>query len=154
MFECRMVEGGVLKKIVEAMLGLVDTGTLSSNEDGVTMQAMDSSHVSLVNLQLDSDGFDLFRCDRPHDLGLKMENLNKVLKCAEPSDTITIKHQEGEDKCVLMFESEAQDRISDFGLKLMDIEGEVGFSSGLEATYTRSCVGNKRVGGVPTVWQP
>lgn len=36
------------------------------------MQAMDSSHVSLVALQLNREGFDAFRCDRNISLGLNL----------------------------------------------------------------------------------
>ena len=37
---------------------------------GVSMQAMDSSHVSLVSLELKADGFEPYRCDKNITLGL------------------------------------------------------------------------------------
>ncbi len=85
---------------------------------------MDSSHVSLVAVSLKADGFDHFRCDRPTILGINTTNLGKILKCAGNEDVITIKNEEGTDGLSMVFESPTQERISDFELKLMDIESE------------------------------
>jgi hypothetical protein len=46
------------------------------------MQAMDGSHVCLVVLDLKSDGFEQYRCDRPMSMGVNVANLLKALKCA------------------------------------------------------------------------
>ena len=52
---------------------------------------MDSSHVSLCAVALRADGFDHFRCDRNISLGFNSGNLGKILKCADNSDSITLK---------------------------------------------------------------
>lgn len=85
---------------------------------------MDSSHVSLCSVQLKAEGFDHFRCDKPTILGINTVNLSKILKCAGNDDVITIRNEEGTDGLVMVFESPSQERISDFELKLMDIESE------------------------------
>lgn len=72
MFEARIQEGATLKKVVEAIKDLVENGNLECSDKGITLQAMDSSHVSLVALQLKSEGFDNYRCDRNISLGLNM----------------------------------------------------------------------------------
>lgn len=74
---------------------------------------MDSSHVSLVALKLNAEGFDRFRCDKKTALGLNLGSLSKVLKCAGNDDVITIKCEDGGDDLNLMFESSGQDRISE-----------------------------------------
>ena len=53
--------GSLFKKIVESIRELVTDANLECNESGISMQAMDSSHVSLCALQLKSEGFDHFR---------------------------------------------------------------------------------------------
>jgi hypothetical protein len=52
---------------------------------------MDSSHVSLISLKLNAEGFDRYRCDRNVSLGLNLASLSKILKCAGNDDTITMK---------------------------------------------------------------
>jgi proliferating cell nuclear antigen len=88
------------------------------------MQAMDSSHVSLVAVQLRKEGFDFYRCDRPTSLGINLQSFSKILKCSGNDDVVTLKAEENGDTLQLVFESPTQDRISDFDLKLMDIDSE------------------------------
>ena len=85
---------------------------------------MDSSHVSLCSLQLRPDMFDHFRCDRGLSLGLNLGNMAKILKCSGNDDMITLKTEDDADALTFMFENPNQDRISDFELKLMDIDSE------------------------------
>jgi proliferating cell nuclear antigen len=89
-----------------------------------TVQAMDSSHVSLCALILKAEGFDSYRCDKAFTLGVNTPNLAKILKCAGNDDIVLLKCEEETDTLTLVFESPAQDRISDFDFKLMDIESE------------------------------
>eukprot|EP00600_Ochromonadales_sp_CCMP1393_P004923 CAMPEP_0174969952 /NCGR_PEP_ID=MMETSP0004_2-20121128/9074_1 /TAXON_ID=420556 /ORGANISM="Ochromonas sp., Strain CCMP1393" /LENGTH=258 /DNA_ID=CAMNT_0016219551 /DNA_START=29 /DNA_END=805 /DNA_ORIENTATION=+ len=124
MFEAKILQGSTLKKIIEAIRELVTDANLDCNERGITMQAMDSSHVSLCAVVLKSEGFDHYRCDKAFALGVNTPNLGKILKCAGNDDTVTLKCEEETDTLTLQFASPAQDRISDFDFKLMDIESE------------------------------
>lgn len=45
---------------------------------GISLQAMDSSHVSLVSLLLRSDGFEPYRCDHTINLGINIASMAKV----------------------------------------------------------------------------
>jgi len=85
---------------------------------------MDSSHVSLCALTMRAEGFDHYRCDKPKSLGINTLNLSKILKCAANEDVITLKAEEGVDSLSLLFESQNQEKISEFDLKLMDIDAE------------------------------
>lgn len=124
MYEARLIQGSLLKMIIESVRELVTDANLDCSESGISMQAMDSSHVSLCALMIRSDGFDHYRCDRSLSLGLSMANISKILKCAGNQDTVTLKAEDTADSLTIMFESPNQDRISDFELKLMDIDSE------------------------------
>jgi len=113
-----------LKRIMTALQDLVDSANFDCSSTGITLQAMDSSHVALVTLMLKDEGFDHFRCDRNLSLGVSFTALGKVLKCAGNDDVITIKCKEQADSVQFMFESPKQTRISHFSLKLMDIDSE------------------------------
>lgn len=114
----------MLKKITEAMKDLVTEANFDCSSTGISLQAMDSSHVSLVALLLRAEGFDHFRCDRNISLGINLTNMGKVLKCCNNDDIVTLKSDDQADTMTFMFENTAQDRISDFELKLMDIDSE------------------------------
>ena len=124
MFEARISQGSLLKGIVDAMKDLVTDANIDVNASGMTMQAMDSSHVSLCALLLRCDGFEHFRCDRNMSLGVSLKSLGTILKCADAKDTITLKADEKNDNLHMVFENGEADRVSDFEMKLMDIDSE------------------------------
>jgi proliferating cell nuclear antigen len=120
----RLIEGHILKKLIDSMKDLVTDANFDCNSEGISLQAMDTSHVSLVALQLRDSGFDHFRCDRNKSLGINTGQLTKILKCAGANDTITLKADDTGDSVACMFETKDKDRISDFELKLIDIDSE------------------------------
>lgn len=124
MFEARLVQGNMLKKILEAIKELVTEANLDCSSAGISLQAMDLAHVSLVHLMLRADGFDSFRCDRSLALGINMASMSKILKCAGSKDAVTLKADDEGDTMAYVFESPDQDRLSEFQMKLMDIDAE------------------------------
>lgn len=125
MFEARLVQGALLKKILDATKELVESANWDCSSNGISLQAMDSSHVSLVALLLRSDGFEPYRCDRNINLGINMTNMTKIMKCASNDDVITISSEtDSPDSINFMFESKDQDRVSEYSMKLMDIDAE------------------------------
>eukprot|EP00735_Rhodelphis_limneticus_P009361 TRINITY_DN2705_c0_g1::TRINITY_DN2705_c0_g1_i1::g.27438::m.27438 TRINITY_DN2705_c0_g1::TRINITY_DN2705_c0_g1_i1::g.27438 ORF type:complete len:260 (+),score=88.76,sp/Q43124/PCNA_BRANA/62.55/7e-121,PCNA_N/PF00705.13/2.1e-55,PCNA_C/PF02747.10/3e-54,Rad1/PF02144.11/1.9e-06,Rad9/PF04139.8/3e-06 TRINITY_DN2705_c0_g1_i1:78-857(+) len=124
MFEARLSQGSLLKKMMEALKDLVDVANFDVSRTGISLQAMDSSHVSLVALLLRNDGFDHFRADRNKSLGINLSSMAKMLKCAGNDDTITLRADDNGDTITFIFENEGEGRISEFDLKLMDIDQE------------------------------
>jgi len=124
MFEARLSQAQLLKKIIEALKDLVTDANWDVNENGITLQAMDSSHVSLVALMLRADGFDKFRADKSLALGINLASMAKIMKCAANDDILTMRADDAADSITFVFEGPKQDKISDFELKLMDIDGE------------------------------
>jgi proliferating cell nuclear antigen len=124
MFEARLEQGNLLKKILEAVKDLVTDANFDCNSTGISLQAMDSSHVSLVSFLLRGEGFDPYRCDRNLSLGISLGSLSKVLKCAGNDDIITIRAEDSGDNATFVFESPKGDRVCEYQLKLMDIDSE------------------------------
>ena len=69
MFESRLTQGSLMKKVVDAVKDLVTDANFDCSSAGFQLQAMDNSHVSLVSMQLRADGFDHYRCDRNMSMG-------------------------------------------------------------------------------------
>ncbi|XP_067139045.1 proliferating cell nuclear antigen-like [Centruroides vittatus] len=123
MFEARLIEGALLKKVLEAIKDLINEATWDCAATGISLQAMDNSHVSLVSLNLRSDGFDKFRCDRNLSLGMNLTSMSKILRCASNDDIITIKAQDDADSVTFVFEA-SKEKVSDYEMKLMNIDTE------------------------------
>ena len=106
---------------------------------------MDNSHVSLVSVNLRADGFDKFRCDRTLSMGMNLTSMSKILRlvniwwlcscalvfvyfatfhsrCAANDDIITVKAQDQADTVTFMFESPNQEKVSDYEMKLMNLD--------------------------------
>jgi proliferating cell nuclear antigen len=108
MFEARLTQGNLLKKMVDAVKELVTDVNFDVSQAGLTCQvrtgcsrrcraarsiwdmgrnaachaatqAMDTSHVCLISMMLQADGFEQFRCDRPRSIGEA-----KFKRCAVP----------------------------------------------------------------------
>eukprot|EP01035_Chromulina_nebulosa_P030565 gene30565-40615_t len=124
MFEARILQAIVLKKIIEAIKDLVGDVNFECSEHGITLQAMDSSHVSLVFVTLNAEGFDFYRCDQNTVIGINTITLSKILKCAGNDDIVTLKKLDDVDGLTLIFESSNKERVSDFEIKLMEIDTE------------------------------
>jgi len=124
MFEARLISSGTLKKVLDSIKDLLNEATFDCSDSGIQLQAMDNSHVSLVSLSLRSDGFDKYRCDRNLSMGMNLGNLAKILKCANNNDTVTIKAQDNADTVTFMFESQNQEKVSDYEMKLMNLDQE------------------------------
>merc|ERR1719231_1219947 len=65
-----------------------------------------------------------YKCDRPTSLGMNIEALSKVFKLCGPNDSLKIRYANDADQISFQCESQEDDRISDFDLKLMEIESE------------------------------
>jgi proliferating cell nuclear antigen len=113
-----------VNQVVDAIKDLVQDCNFDCNDSGIALQAMDNSHVALVSMMLKSESFSPFRCDRNIALGINLTSLTKVLRAAQSDDILTLKAEDAPDVVNLIFESNEKDRISEYDIKLMDIDQE------------------------------
>lgn len=122
--EARLEQANLLKKVVDAIKDLVQDCNFDCNDSGIALQAMDNSHVALVSMNLKSDSFSPYRCDRNLALGINLTSLQKVLRAAQNDDQLTLRAEDAPDVVSLVFESPEADRLSEYDIKLMDIDQE------------------------------
>lgn len=75
MFEVLIQKAVDLKKIIDAIRELIGDANIYIDSEEISLSAMDSSHVSLIELSLISTNFEEYRCDRPRILGIPINNL-------------------------------------------------------------------------------
>jgi len=124
MFEARLVQGSLLKKVLDSIKDLLNEASWDCADSGIQLQAMDNSHVSLVSLNLKAEGFDKYRCDRNLIMGMNLTSMSKIMKCAGNDDIITMKAQDNADTVTFVFESPNQEKVSDYEMKLMNLDQE------------------------------
>jgi proliferating cell nuclear antigen len=91
---------------------------------GISLQAMDTSHVALVSLNLSMEGFESYRCDQNLVLGINIANLSKVLKLSDPSDSITLQADQDPSTLKLVFENPKTQKSTEFNLNLISLDVE------------------------------
>lgn len=72
MFEAKLNSSVTLKRILDSIKDLVNEASWDCSATGMSLQAMDTSHVSLVAVLLKAAGFDKYRCDRNVTLGMNL----------------------------------------------------------------------------------
>ena len=118
MFHAKLNEGLLIKKLIDSIKDLVSDINLDISPMGISLQAMDSSHVALVTLNLSSEGFEEYRCDKPMTLGVSISNLAKVLRCGGNEDSLTLSCEEEPSKLKVKFENIGKKNINLFIQKI------------------------------------
>ena len=88
-----------------------------SEDDGLSMGAMDSSHVALASLALKPAAFSSFQCRERVTLGIHFDALSMVLKSCTVDDKIELEYTIGNDYITIMRGGDRQ-----WELKLLNIE--------------------------------
>lgn len=125
MFEARLKNAVIIKKVLDAIKDLLNEASFDCTENGIELQAMDNSHVSLVSLLLKSSGFDAYRCDRHIVMPINLVSMNKIFKCATFDDAITIRAQDDADIVTFTFEAKKQEKVADYEMKLLNLDRQL-----------------------------
>ena len=99
-------EREILMWLIESIKELVSDINLDITGTGISLQAMDSSHVALVTMNLSSDGFEEYRCDKNSlTLGISIANLSKIMKCGGNEDSITLSAEDDPSSLNIRFQN-------------------------------------------------
>lgn len=124
MLEAQVQQASLWKRLVDCINGLVNEANFDCNPSGLSIQAMDSSHVALVHLLLRDDCFVKFQCERNSILGINLVSLSKVLKIVDAPDSLTLRHDDDSDVVTLITENPDKSRRCEYQVKLLEIEAE------------------------------
>jgi len=124
MFEARLVQGNLLKRIIDSVKDLLNEATWNCNAAGIELQAMDTSHVALVSVSLHGDGFGTYTCDRPFSMGMNISSMSKIFKCAASDDVVTVRAQQECDFVTFVFESPQHRKVAQYEMRLMNLDQE------------------------------
>jgi len=90
MLQVRTPDASLLRKVLAVVADLVDDANILITDDGVSMQAMDSSHVCLIRLRIGPGYFDLIDVGHPATIGVKLSSFIRMLTCVEGPTTFTL----------------------------------------------------------------
>eukprot|EP01064_Diplonema_japonicum_P006929 TRINITY_DN1472_c2_g2_i3.p1 TRINITY_DN1472_c2_g2~~TRINITY_DN1472_c2_g2_i3.p1 ORF type:complete len:340 (+),score=116.57 TRINITY_DN1472_c2_g2_i3:68-1087(+) len=124
MFHAEIRPAKTFKQIIESLKEVVNECTFECTQSQMQVQAMDCGQVSLVSLELTSDQFHSYRCEKNLQLGVNVGSLSKMMKCSGPDDCVTLRSESEGDVLNICLADPHEERVSDFSMKLMEIDSE------------------------------
>lgn len=103
-FEARLATLGPLRHIVDALwdLAAADAQVEIDPCAGVSLQAMDPSHVCLAQLRMRPDAFERFRCECPMTVAVHLGHLARILRCGASDAPVELGRQDDDVLTVLL----------------------------------------------------
>ena len=109
----------ILADIVGIISELVTEVRLKITKEGVSVTAIDPANVAMTYFRMPAELFSVYELESDYKLGVNLENLKAVLRRCKPGSSLTISLDDN------ILKLEIKDRAKrDFGLALIDIEGE------------------------------
>lgn len=110
----------LIKAIVETTSELSNDALFHFRENGLSFQALDSSHIALSMLHINEEDFHLYSLQESISIGVSLCNLLKILKCS-CNDMISFGY---ENDCKFLIQMSEQHKTMRFELNTMDIDQE------------------------------
>ena len=99
MFKARM-RMEVLRELVEVIATLVPEAKLTISKDGISVKAVDPSHVAMLVLTLNKGAFEEFTGE-PTEIGIDIEKFKEILRLSKPGDVIDLQFDGGKNRLVV-----------------------------------------------------
>ncbi|MHA1409188.1 MAG: proliferating cell nuclear antigen (pcna) [Candidatus Odinarchaeia archaeon] len=121
MFKIKFADAKFWRNIIEALSSLVDEGNFIVKPEGISMKAMDPSHIAMVDFELPKDAFKQYECADEVKVGLNLDEMVKIMRRAGADDALELSVEPNSNRLNIKFIGKALRR---FGLSLIDIQNE------------------------------
>lgn len=116
MFKAELSNPVLLRTAFDAISNIIDEVKIKVDSEGMRLSSLDKSHITYVQLNLESELFDEYLCEEPETIEIDAFELMKVLKLAKKDDRLLL----GLDDYNLIVILEGDSR-SRFKIKLIEI---------------------------------
>lgn len=118
MFEATLSQAAVWKRCIDAISTLIEEGIFSVSPAKVRFNSMDPARISMVDFELSAESFETYKVDATKNIGLNLEDMNKMLRRARPGDRLKMALDEQTNRFVLTFEGIS---VTTFSIPLLDL---------------------------------
>ncbi|KAI5190474.1 proliferating cell nuclear antigen [Nematocida sp. AWRm77] len=110
------------RRVLEGMSELVKNMEMKASPEGISIQAMDTMNVSMVDIYFKSTAFESFRCDKEIVLVVPLAYLLKIFRSL-PMDGSSMQLSAGDDAKILLITSEENGKKYSYKLNLLGSQG-------------------------------
>nr|BDI55024.1 MAG: proliferating cellular nuclear antigen [uncultured archaeon] len=123
-FELTIENSRILKTVVETLASIIDETEIIVTPKEFMIRAMDPSRICLLQVIMEKKDWDKYNCKSKQNLGINLEDLDKIMKRASLKDTITLSFIPEEEKLKIKMRREGDNRIRVFSLSSLKLELE------------------------------
>jgi proliferating cell nuclear antigen len=124
-FHIRTLQGNVIKSLFDTLKEIIHDVTLTFDETGIRISAMDGSKVSLVYLKLNAEAFEEYKCSKSHEIGINVLNMFKLLRSAGSHDSILLRNLKSDPHVLeITIQNFDKNSLTKFNMKLIEIDSE------------------------------
>ena len=118
-FSATFSDATLFQKTIGVLHDLISECSVTISPEGIYIQSMDTSHVSLISAAWPASKFAKYEAQGTSILGVNVGNFLKLLKCCNKSDQVilSLEHEES-DTISISFQDAT--RSADFEMKLVD----------------------------------
>ncbi|TFG05478.1 MAG: proliferating cell nuclear antigen (pcna) [Promethearchaeota archaeon] len=116
MFKAVHEDPNQLIKIFDAIATMINDATLNVSKAGVSIRAMDPTHVAMIDLELPKEAFKSLECDRTTPIRINLPDLNRFMKRGVGSEAIEFDLDETQNKFKILFRKGKSRRTFKLGL--------------------------------------
>lgn len=120
-FRAVFKEASMFKRIIESLKPIVEKCNFDCSDQGIGVQCMDNSHVSLVSLHINENSFSEYVCPKPLTMGLNLATLGKIFKTIDSDTTLTLEMMKKDD-AILNITAEKRTTLLKYSLNLIEID--------------------------------
>ena len=103
MFRFVVEDAKKFKSAIDAIVNLIDEGTLEISSTGISLKAMDPSQISMVSFSMPKEAFVEYEVSDPDRVGINFDNFSKILARSRSGEKLEIYREEN--KVTLKFSS-------------------------------------------------
>lgn len=124
MFAATLSHAGQFIKVIDAISSMIDQGTFYARESGMSLKAMDPSHVAMIEMDMPPDAFAEYKCDELTPIRVDFNDLNRFVKRGSADDTVQLLIDAEKNKLKIKFKSKTKKSTRTFSLGLMAMDEE------------------------------
>lgn len=94
MFKITVSDAKMWKGLMAAISTLIEEGTFNASEKGISLRAMDPSHVAMVDFEAPNTFFQDFQCDKPSKVCVDIADMLKLIRRVDVGDTLQLELDE------------------------------------------------------------
>jgi proliferating cell nuclear antigen len=118
--DLKTIQANSFKSIFEVLKDILNDVNIYFNHDDISIRTLDTARAALVDLKLDAENFEEYKCKNECVAGINITNSFKLLKPITNNDTLSISYNP--EYLSFKIENELKKLKTQFSLKLLEID--------------------------------